>query len=168
MSAHAPSIVVMGVSGSGKSTFGAALARALDAPFREGDDLHPAANVAKMAAGAPLDDHDRAPWLVAVGAWLASHGETGGVVSCSALRRAYRDRLRAACPALKIIMLDADGATLRARLALRRGHFMPPSLLDSQVATLEPPGPDENALVLDATAPLGISLAQTRSWLGRP
>ncbi len=141
----------MGVSGSGKTTIGAALADALGVPFSDGDSLHPEANVAKMAAGIPLDDADRAPWLDAIGAVLAA---SPCVVACSALKRAYRDRLRAVAPELELVYLEVDRATLLDRMT-HRTHFMPPSLLDSQLATLEPPTADEHALVIDAAAPLG-------------
>jgi len=143
-------VVVMGVSGSGKTTVGAALADALGLRFVDGDALHPAANVAKMAAGIPLDDADRAPWLDAVGAVLA---DGPVVVACSALKRAYRDRLRAAAPGLQLVFLDGDRALLASRMAARPGHFMPASLLDSQLATLERPEPDEHALTADIARP---------------
>ncbi|MEV4434766.1 gluconokinase [Streptomyces sp. NPDC049585] len=145
------SIVVMGVAGTGKSTVGALVARALDMPYADGDDLHPAANIAKMTAGIPLDDTDRAPWLDTVGAWLheqAAHGR-GGVVSCSALKRAYRDRLRAAAPGTVFLHLTGDRDLVAARMAARTGHFMKPGLLDSQFATLEPLGADEAGVTVD-------------------
>lgn len=143
-------VVVMGVSGSGKTTVGAALADALGMPFTDGDALHPAANVAKMSAGIPLTDEDRAPWLDAIGAVLAA-GPV--VVACSALKRAYRDRLRTAAPDLQLVYLEADRDVLRDRMS-QRTHFMPPSLLDSQLATLEPPSADERAITVDTDAPL--------------
>ncbi len=141
-----PPVVVMGVSGTGKSTVGEALADALGVPFVEGDSLHPAANVEKMAAGIPLTDADRAPWLDLVAAQLA-----GGavVVACSALRRVYRDRLRRAAPDLTLVYLHGTRELLAERMGRRPGHFMPTSLLDSQLATLEPPASDENALAMD-------------------
>jgi gluconokinase len=142
------SVVVMGVSGSGKSTIGSMLAERLEVPFVDGDALHPPANVAKMAAGIPLDDADRWPWLDAVGARLA---EPPVVVACSALRRAYRDRLRAAAPHARFVLLDGPRELLAERM-VRPGHFMPPELLDSQLATLERPDPDEHALVFDIVA----------------
>jgi gluconokinase len=159
-----PPVVVMGVSGTGKSTVGIALAVALGVPFCEGDDLHPHANVDKMSAGTPLTDEDRWPWLDRVGAWLAAH-DGAGVASCSALRRVYRDRLRAAAPDTAFILLDADASTLCARLLARHGHFMPASLLDSQLATLERPAPDERALILDATQPLDATRDAATAWL---
>jgi gluconokinase len=143
-------VVVMGVSGSGKTTVGAALADALGLRFVDGDALHPAANVAKMAAGIPLDDDDRAPWLEAIGAVLAA-GPV--VVACSALKRAYRDRLRAAAPSLQLVFLDGSPELLASRMAARPGHFMPTTLLASQLATLERPGPDESAMTADIAAP---------------
>ncbi len=141
----------MGVSGSGKTTVGAALADALGLPFVDGDALHPAANVEKMAAGIPLDDADRAPWLDAVGRALAA-GPV--VVACSALKRVYRDRLRAAAPALQLVFLDGIHELLASRMAARPGHFMPTTLLDSQLATLEQPGSDEHALTAEIAEPV--------------
>lgn len=146
----------MGVSGSGKTTVGAALADALGLRFVDGDALHPAANVAKMAAGIPLDDADRAPWLDAIGAVIA----TGPVVvACSALKRAYRDRLRAAAPELQLVFLDGSRELLASRTAARPGHFMPASLLDSQLATLERPDPDEHPVTVDVVAPVAEIVA---------
>ncbi|MEV0675663.1 gluconokinase [Actinosynnema sp. NPDC050436] len=146
-------IVVMGVSGSGKTTAGTALARRLGVPFADADDFHPPANIAKMAAGVPLDDADRAPWLRAVGAWLAAHPH-GGVVTCSALKRAFRDGLRAAAPTVRFVHLSGDPEVVRARVANRAGHFMPVGLVTSQFATLEPLAPDEAGLVLDLDRPV--------------
>ncbi|MBI5160678.1 MAG: gluconokinase [Micrococcales bacterium] len=140
------SVVVMGVSGSGKTTMGELLASRLGVPFVDGDDLHPAANVEKMRAGRPLTDDDRDPWLDAVGARLA---EGPVVLACSALKRAYRDRLRAAAPALRLIYLRGSAGLLRHRMEHRAGHYMPPRLLESQLATLEPPTEDERPIVLD-------------------
>jgi gluconokinase len=149
----APVLVVMGVSGSGKSTVGAELAERLDVPFVDGDDLHPAANIARMGAGEALTDEDRWPWLDAVGEWLAQHPD-GGVVACSALRRAYRDRLRSHAPDAWFVHLDGDPDLVARRQADRRDHFMPSSLQDSQQATLEPLGPDEAGAGVDvALAP---------------
>lgn len=141
-------IVVMGVSGSGKSTVGAALAQRLRVPFEDADDLHPAANIAKMSAGHPLDDDDRYPWLEKVGQWLADHPD-GGVMSCSALKRKYRDQLRRHCPDLEVLHLSGTPEVIAARQASRPGHFMPASLLASQFATLEPLDADEDGLVID-------------------
>jgi len=148
VSPELPVIVVMGVAGSGKSTVGALLAARLGVPYAEADDFHPAANIAKMAAGHPLDDADRAPWLDVIAAWAAGRGGKGGVVSCSALRRAYRDRLRANAPGLFFVHLDGPPELIAARLAARTGHFMPPALLRSQFEALEPLGSDEAGAVV--------------------
>jgi carbohydrate kinase (thermoresistant glucokinase family) len=145
-------IVVMGVSGSGKSTVGRALAAALGLPFIEGDELHPPRNVARMAAGTPLTDADRQGWLQAVAGRLAAAAEPGAVASCSALKRSYRDLLRAGVPGLRFVYLHGDAAVLAARMRARAGHYMPPSLLQSQLDTLEPPQPDEAAIGVDITA----------------
>jgi gluconokinase len=146
-------IVVMGISGSGKSTVGADLALSLGVPYADGDDFHSAANVAKMSAGRPLTDADRLPWLRAVADWLAEHEVTGGVVSCSALRRRYRDILRSGAPDVVFVHLDGDPGLARQRSAGRRSHFMPPGLVTSQEATLEPLEPDENGMVIDFDQP---------------
>ncbi|WP_197495199.1 gluconokinase [Mycobacterium kyorinense] len=138
----------MGVSGSGKSTVGAALARRLGVPFADADTFHPSANVAKMAAGEPLNDSDRYPWLEAVGGWLADH-RSGGVMSCSALKRTYRDQLRACCPDIEFLHLSGSPQLIARRQAARHGHFMPPALLQSQFDTLEPLGPGEDGVVTD-------------------
>ncbi|MCK7623022.1 gluconokinase [Streptomyces sp. RS10V-4] len=142
-------IVVMGVAGTGKTTIGPLVAGALDVPYAEGDDFHPPANIAKMSAGVPLDDADRGPWLDAIGAWAHGRAGRGGVVSCSALKRAYRDRLRAAAPGVVFLHLAGDRALIEARMAERKGHFMPTALLDSQFATLEPLGADEAGVAVD-------------------
>ena len=144
-----PLIVVMGVSGSGKSTVGAALAQRLGVPFADADDFHPAANIAKMHAGHPLDDDDRYPWLEAIGEWLAEHDAEGGSMSCSALKRIYRDQLRRHAPRVSFVHLDGTHQVIARRQASRPGHFMPASLLASQFATLEPLDPDEHGVVLD-------------------
>jgi gluconokinase len=147
-------IVIMGVAGSGKTVVGSALAGRLGVPFRDADEFHPAANVAKMSSGVPLDDEDRWPWLEAIGA--AIRDTRGGiVVACSALKRIYRDRIiGVAGRAVTFVYLDGDGATLAKRLGGRKGHFMPASLLDSQLATLEPPAADENAIVASIEPPV--------------
>jgi gluconokinase len=144
----APVVVVMGVSGAGKSTVGALLAERLGVPYAEADAFHSPANVAKMAAGVPLDDDDRLPWLDAIGAWAFAHRAGGGVVSCSALKRSYRDRLRAAAPGLLFLHLSGDRELIAGRMAARAGHFMPASLLDSQLATLEPLQADEAGVTI--------------------
>lgn len=152
-----PIVVVMGVSGSGKSTIGEALAEALGVPFIDGDALHPAANVAKMAAGIPLVDADRWPWLDAVGRALREAEDSGEglVVACSALKRGYRDRIAAAAPASVFVHLAGSRDVLSRRLGHRRGHFMPATLLDSQLATLQPLQPGERGLTVDIDAPVG-------------
>jgi gluconokinase len=138
-------LVVMGVSGTGKTTIGEMLAAALEVPFVEGDDLHPAANTQKMADGIPLTDADREPWLDLVAAQL----DRPVVATCSALKRAYRERLRAVAPDLVLVFLHGDPALLAQRMAGRTGHFMPTSLLQSQLDTLEAPGSDEAAIAVD-------------------
>jgi len=140
-------VVVMGVSGCGKSTLGGALAERLQLPFVEGDELHPPRNVALMAAGTPLTDEDRQGWLEAIAARLAA--EEGMVVACSALKRRYRDLLRRSAPDLRLVHLNGAAPVLDQRLRNRAGHYMPPSLLQSQLDTLELPGADEHAIVLD-------------------
>ena len=152
----APVVLVMGVAGAGKSTLGAGLAAALGWVFLDGDDLHPAANVAKMAAGVPLTDSDRAPWFEAIGqaidGWAAAG--TPGVVACSALKRVYRDDLRAGRPQIELVYLAVERVLLAARLAERKDHFMPPALLDSQIATLQPPAEEERAIAIEIALPL--------------
>ena len=140
-------IVVMGVSGSGKSTVGAALAQRLRVPFGDADDFHPPANVAKMTAGEALNDDDRWPWLDAIGEWLAAHD--AGVMTCSALKRSYRDVLRRHRLDVEFVHLHGDREVITRRQATRPGHFMPASLLDSQFATLEPLEDDERGFVVD-------------------
>jgi gluconokinase len=139
----------MGVSGSGKSMVGAALAQRLRVPFVDADTLHPRANIAKMAAREPLNDDDRYPWLEKVGEWLADHRD-GGVVSCSALKRNYRDRLRMCCPRVEFLHLSGSPELIGGRLAARSGHFMPAALLRSQFDALEPLGADEAGATVDA------------------
>jgi gluconokinase len=156
----------MGVSGSGKSTVGTALAERLHVPFADGDDLHPSANVEKMARGLPLDDSDRWPWLDRVGAWLASHAD-GGVIACSALRRSYRDRLRQHGAELDLLLLHGDRELLEARQAARVGHFMPPALLASQLATLEPLMPDERGLTVDLARSVDEVVADYLAYASR-
>lgn len=141
-------IVVMGVSGSGKSTVGAALAQRLRVSFADADDFHPPENIAKMTAGHPLDDDDRHPWLESIGEWLALHGD-GGVMSCSALKRKYRDQLRRHCAEVEFLHLAGSLETIGRRQASRPGHFMPASLLASQFETLEPLDPDERGVTID-------------------
>ena len=163
-------IVVMGVCGSGKTTVGRELARAMGADFIEGDDLHPASNRAKMSSGQPLTDADRWPWLDAIAAearQLAGR-DRDVVVSCSALRRTYRDRLRTAGAGVHFIHLTGTHELLADRMAGRTGHFMPPGLLASQLASLEHPEPDESAAVLDIAAEpatlVQLALEYTAKW----
>jgi gluconokinase len=140
----------MGVSGCGKSTVGRALAARLGVPFAEGDELHPPRNIALMSAGTPLTDADRGVWLDRVADVLERAAQQGGiVVSCSALKRRYRDRLREAAPALRFVYLHGSETLLAERMAARSGHYMPASLLTSQLETLEPPGADERPIALD-------------------
>jgi gluconokinase len=145
--------VVMGVSGSGKSLIGDAFARALGVDFIEGDEYHSAESVRKMAAGIPLTDDDRAQWLRSLAGRIreAKDAGAGVVITCSALKRSYRDILRAQADDLHFVFLKGDRAVIAERLANRHGHFMPPSLLESQLATLEEPSPDEHAWVCDIT-----------------
>lgn len=146
-------VVVMGVSGSGKTTVGTALAERLGVAYADGDAFHSADNIAKMAAGIPLSDADRQPWLASIGRWLESQRGQGAVVSSSALRRAYRDVLSQAAPSLLFLHLTGTPELLAQRIGRREGHFMPPRLLASQMATLEPLGPDERGIVVDVGPP---------------
>jgi carbohydrate kinase (thermoresistant glucokinase family) len=150
--------VVMGVSGSGKTTIGETLAQRLGWLFQEGDALHPPENVAKMRAGTPLDDADRAPWLAAIAThvdgWLRD-GERG-VVTCSALKRAYRDRIIGDRAGVRLVYLEGSRRLLAARLQDRKGHFMPPSLLESQLQTLEPPTQDEHPITVSVDSPVEV------------
>ncbi|MFD0893670.1 gluconokinase [Luteolibacter ambystomatis] len=156
-----PRILLMGVSGSGKTTVGLRLADALGIAFLDADDFHPPANVAKMHAGIPLTDDDRAPWLAILAEKLRS--TTGGcVLACSALKDAYRQILTAAVPDLRLFFLDGPPALIRHRLEGRSGHFMPASLLDSQFSTLEPP---KDAIRLDIAEPVEIIVARILSHL---
>jgi carbohydrate kinase (thermoresistant glucokinase family) len=143
-------LIVMGVTGAGKSTLAEGLRDRLGWPFQEGDALHPPANVRKMQAGVPLTDEDRSPWLAAIKSWIDARVLAGepGLITCSALKRAYRDGLIDGRPQVRVLYLKADAATLDARLRQRRGHFMPATLLESQLRTLEEPGADERPLVV--------------------
>lgn len=156
-----PIFVVMGVSGCGKSTVGQLLASALGVEFLEGDQLHSAGNIARMAAGIALTDADRQDWLEVLAARIrdARVRGCGLVVSCSALKRAYRDTLRQGAADLRFVYLRGDSELLATRMASRPGHYMPASLLDSQLATLEPPGPDENAQTFDTALPVDAIVA---------
>ena len=162
------SVVVMGVSGTGKSTLGTLLARALDCPFLEGDDYHDAAAVEKMRAGHPLDDADRWPWLDRLGRALGQAAAANGcaVATCSALKRSYRARLIAAAGGrMRFVLLDNDRDELLRRLSDRPGHYMPPSLLDSQLATLERPAADEAVLTLNSSAEPAALCEAAIGWL---
>ncbi|MFI1028351.1 gluconokinase [Streptomyces sp. NPDC020951] len=153
-----PLVVVMGVAGTGKTTIGPLLAAGLGVPYAEGDRFHPPANIAKMSAAHPLTDDDRRPWLDAIGAWAHERAELGGVVSSSALKRSYRDRLRAAAPDIVFVHLTGDRALIEKRMSERQGHFMPTALLDSQFATLQPLEPEEAGVTVDvAGSPEQIS-----------
>lgn len=148
--------VVMGVSGSGKTTIGRALAQRLGWVFEEGDGLHPPKNIAKMSRGEALDDADRQPWLETIAARIDQLRRDGqnAVISCSALKRRYRDIVIGARPAVRLVYLDGSRERIGRRLKARRGHFMPASLLDSQFATLEPPGPDEHPITVPIDLPI--------------
>jgi len=162
-------LVVMGVSGSGKTTVAELLAEQLGWPFMEGDRLHPEANVEKMRQGIPLNDADRAPWLDQIGEELKSWGAAGksGVMTCSALKRAYRDRIRAARPDVRFVYLKGSEALIGARVAARHHEYMPPSLLRSQFDTLEEPSPDESGVVtVDAGGSADEEVATVISALG--
>ncbi|MER8187859.1 gluconokinase [Kitasatospora sp. NPDC094015] len=159
----------MGVSGAGKSTAARLLAERREVPFVEGDLLHPATNIARMAAGHPLDDADREPWLRALDGRIRDATRTGrgAVLSCSALKRAYRDRLRAAGPGVWFLYLALDRETARRRVAHRHGHFMPAALLDSQFAALDPLAPDEPGLTVDAAEGTPAALDRAEAALER-
>lgn len=163
-----PSVVVMGVSAAGKSTVSRLLAERLGTDFLDADDLHPASNRAKMSAGTPLTDADRMPWLDRVGEELAVRSASGAVIACSALRRVYRDRIRARVPGAVFVHLHGSDPLLAERAAGRTDHFMPPSLLRSQLDTLEALEPDEIGVTIDvAPAPEQIARAAVE-WLEKP
>ncbi|MBM7051762.1 MULTISPECIES: gluconokinase [unclassified Rothia (in: high G+C Gram-positive bacteria)] len=152
MTTHEPThLVVMGVSGTGKTSLALALAEQLNLTFAEGDDLHPKENIAKMSAGIPLNDEDRAPWLQLIARWMQETGATGQntIVTCSALKRKYRDTLRCAGGRVLFLHLAGEKSLIAERMNARKNHFMPPALLDSQFETLEPLEADENGIVLD-------------------
>ena len=155
-------LVVMGVAGSGKTTVARMLAERLGWRFQEGDALHPPGNVAKMSAGTPLTDDDRWPWLHAIAAVIDGWRAEGasGIVTCSALKRAYREILVGGRADVRLVHLAGDKALIAARMAARKGHFMPTALLDSQFATLEPPGAEERAIVVDISPGLEVLVAE--------
>jgi gluconokinase len=164
-------VVVAGVSGSGKTTVGTLLAQRLGWEFADGDAFHPPQNVARMQAGQPLTDADREPWLDSIGTWMDRQAAAGvsAVVTCSALRRAYRERLLGGRPGSRMVFLLLTRADGEKRLAARAGHFFPPALLDSQLATLEPPQRDEiyglRILTVRASASAGIIVSEIMDWL---
>lgn len=162
-------LVVMGVAGSGKTTVAALLAERLGHVLAEADEFHPAANITKMTAGTPLTDVDRGPWLEAIRDWLTARADAGhaAVVTCSALKRAYRDVLRSARGTVRFVHLDGSAELLAARIGERSGHFMPPTLLPSQLATLEPLADDEDGLVVDVATPPEEIVDAVVAWLDR-
>jgi carbohydrate kinase (thermoresistant glucokinase family) len=157
----------MGVSGSGKSTVAGALAQSLGWTLAEGDDFHAPANIAKMHAGVPLTDADRLPWLGAIAAWIDDRRRAGepGIVTCSALKRAYRDLLAGDRPEVLFVYLKGSADVMSRHLAGRKGHFMPASLLSSQFETLEEPGPEEPVVTVDAARPVGEIVAEIEAGL---
>jgi len=161
-----PVLVIMGVSGSGKSTVAAVLAGQLGWDFAEGDEMHPDANVEKMHAGNALTDEDRWPWLETVASWITEHTMAGipGIITCSALRRIYRDVLRG--NNVVFVYLVGSKDQISRRLVARTGHYMPAALLDSQIATLEPPGPDEHGIEVDVGRNPAVVAAEIVSRLG--
>ena len=163
-------LVVMGVSGSGKTTIASALAQHLGWPFKDGDELHPAANIAKMRAGHALDDHGRWPWLARIADWIDARRAAGscGVITCSALKRSYRELLTDGRPEVRIVYLHGDQSLIAARLAARHGHFMPSDLLATQFAALEEPGPDEQAIRVEVDQPVSDIVAVIAAALRQP
>ena len=157
-------IVVMGVSGSGKTTVGETLSPLVGLEYRAGDDMHPQSNIDKMAAGIPLNDADREPWLKQIGQWLADRPE-GAMVGCSALKRQYRDLIREYCPSVVFVHVHGDFDVLYERMQHRPGHFMPASLLQSQFDTLEPLENDETGRVFDVTRPASDIAGDAAEWI---
>lgn len=163
-------IVVMGVSGAGKTTVGKALAERCGYLFEDGDDLHPAANIEKMKSGQPLDDADRAPWLANVRGWIDARFAEGrsGVIACSALKQQYRIDLAACRAGPRLVLLEGPRALLLKRLAARKGHFMPIALLDSQLAAFEPPSADEDILTVNIAPPVDRIVSEIVAALRLP
>ncbi|MFC3505634.1 gluconokinase [Micromonospora krabiensis] len=163
-------VVVMGVSGAGKTTVARGIGELTGLLFAEADEFHPVENVARMRAGVPLDDDARWPWLRDLATWMAARGREGRstVLACSALRRSYRDVLRQGMPGVDFVHLDGSVEVIRDRLARRVGHYMPASLLESQLATLEPGEPDESVLVLDVASTADELVAAAVAGLGLP
>jgi gluconokinase len=163
-------LIVMGVSGSGKTTIATALAQHLGWPFKDGDELHPPSNIAKMHAGHPLDDSDRWPWLAQIAEWIDAWRAVGscGVITCSALKRRYRAFLTKGRGEVRIIYLHGDMALIATRLAARSDHFMPSGLLASQFAALEEPAPDEHAIRVEVDQPVSETVAAIAAVLGQP
>ena len=161
-------IVLMGVAGCGKSTTGNSLAKALDWPFRDADSFHPAANIEKMRSGLPLSDEDRAPWLGAIAQWIDERigAREPGIVSCSALKRAYRQRIIGARRDVRLVYLRGSRDLIGRRLAARKHHFMPAALLDSQLAILEEPQADERPLIVNVALPPKRVVATILARLG--
>lgn len=157
-------VVIMGVSGSGKTTVGEHAGQRLGLPYHDGDDLHPQENIDKMAAGHPLTDDDRWPWLELIGRWLSDH-PNGGIIGCSALKRSYRDLIRQFAPGVCFVHVHGSYELLHDRMYQREGHFMPASLLDSQLATLEPLGEDEYGQVFDVSGEPAEIAADITDWL---
>ena len=160
-------LIVAGVSGSGKTTIGAMLAGRLNVPFADADSFQPTANIEKMRAGIPLTDEDRWPWLERIGDWMDDHIGNGrsAVITCSALKRSYRDMLLNGRPEAWLVFLSVDRGELARRLAIRHGHFFPAQLLDSQLSALEPPQPDEQAIAIPETGTPAETVETIVSWV---
>jgi len=161
-------LVLMGVSGSGKTTIAERLAATLGWQFQEGDILHPASNVEKMRTGHALTDEDRAPWLAIIAAWIDKQLQTGqhGIITCSALKRSYRDIIAGGRPGVQVVYLHADRASLEAHVQGRHHEFMPTTLLDSQLATLQEPTPDEHAIQVEVSGPIDDTVGEIVRQLG--
>ncbi len=161
----APLLVVLGPSGNGKTTLGTRLGEVLGVPFEDADDLHPHANIEKMTAGIPLTDVDRGPWLATVHQHLAAHAGTGLVMACSALKRRYRDTLREGLPQLGLIYPEVSPEALTERVAHRQHHYMPATLVQSQLAAWEPLQPDENSLTVNGEGATDASVKAVQTWM---